>query len=167
MTKLRQLGDVTRTQYREVRAESTYQAARAVGSIRAACLRDKYVPRPGALVKWVQNNIPALSNIEYLGSEKHPQTSYKRARIGGVTADELMRYQPDFIDLYGMDFGSLSAHVAFEVIELGVQHNLRWQPELSEVPKLQAHYFMDANSRRYALGAQGADTQLLLASFGI
>lgn len=100
----------------------------------------------------------------YLGSEKHPQMAYKRARIGGVSPGELMRARVEFEDIFGMTFGSIKARAAFEVLMTGVQHNMRWQPQNSVIPELRRHYRMDSASRLYALGAHRADMALILSS---
>lgn len=166
MQKLKQDGQVSRAQFNEVKAEAAHLASRAVKSVRAAWEEEDIINRPDLLVKWCQKNISQLQNIVYLGSEKHPQMTYKRARIGGVTPGELMDSRLDFEDLYGIEYGSIKARAAYEALMNGVQHNMRWNPEKTLVPTLSQHYFMDSTNRLYALGAQGADTQLMLNSFG-
>lgn len=100
----------------------------------------------------------------YLGSEKHPQMAYKRARIGGISPGQLVNARIEFEFVFGMEFGSTKASAAFEVLMTGVQHNMRWQPQNSVVPVLRHHYRMDAASRVYALAAHRADMPLILSS---
>ena len=135
-----------------------------MNSIRTAWEEEHIVHRPDCLVDWTQDNVPDLRNIIYLGSEKHPQMAYKRARIGGITPGDLMRARVEFEDIFGMSFGSIKARTAFEVLMTGVQHNMRWQPQNSVIPQLQRHYRMDAASRVYALAAHRADMPLILSS---
>jgi hypothetical protein len=164
MKLLKKRGQVSRQQYNEVKAEASNLAARAVNSIRTAWEEEESIRRPDCLVSWTQNNVPPLANITYLGSEKHPQMSYRRARIGGVTPGDLMDARIEFEDIYGMEYGSIKARTAFEVLMTGVQHNMRWEPELSVIPALSLHYRMDAQSRTYALAAHRADMPLILSS---
>lgn len=135
-----------------------------MNSIKTAWEEECVIYRPDYLVDWTQDNVPELRNIIYLGSQKHPQTTYKRARIGGVTPGELLASRLEFEDLYGMSFGSVKARAAYEVLMTGVQHNMRWQPEQSIVPLLNRHYRMDAGSRVYALAAARADVPLLTSA---
>lgn len=165
MSELKKSGPVSRQEFAEVKAEAAYNGARAVNSIKTAWEEEVIFKRPDYLVEWTQDNVPELRNILYLGSEKHPQMAYKRARIGGVTPGDLMRARNEFEDLYGMAFGSVTARAAFEVLMTGVQHNMRWQPENSVLPVLRRHYRMDALSRVYALAAHRANTDLILSSF--
>lgn len=166
MHGLKKLGPISAEHYQEVVAEAAYLSGRGCNSIRRAW-DDYELPcntNPQGIAEWVQANIKGLANLEYLGSEKHPQTSYKRARFGGVTHTDLEANKLEFLRQYGMEFGSVFAERDFKVLQSGLQHNLRWQPENSTVPLLRVHYNADAHSRRYALGAQGGDTPLLAST---
>lgn len=164
MKELRRLGPVSRSQYREVKAEAIYLAAGGCNSYRAAQDAPEACRRPDLVVKWTQRNIPELSSIEYNGSEKHPQKAFTRGRIGGITSDDLMRSQMEFIDLYGMEFGSVKADIAFKTLSVGIQQNMRFEEGQSVVPLLESHYYADTTSRTYALAAQKGDIPLLLSA---
>ena len=157
-------GDLSRAAYYEVVAEATHITSRFINSIAGSYGHEYAMRRPQDVVKWTKANVPPLSSITYLGSETHPQTGYKRARVGGITPYELDTYKQDFLYYYGREHGSQAAQYAFDVLCNGVQHNMRWEPENSVVPMLQTHYHIDAHSKVYALAVQNGDTRLLGAA---
>ena len=167
MRSLKSNGPVSRQQFCEVRAEAAHLASRAVNSVRSAWEEDAIIHSPDKLVEWTKTNVAELYNMTYLGSVKHPQIAYRRARIGGVTPGDLEQARNEFEMVYGMEHNSIAARAAYEVLMTGVQFNMRWQPEQSVVPALRKHYRMDGASRVYALGAQRADIQLLGAALDL
>ena len=164
MKELRRLGPVSRSQYREVKAEAAYLAAGSCNSYRVAMDSPEACRRPDLVVKWTKRNIPELSSIVYNGSRKHPQKGFTRGCIGGITADDLMRSQIEFIDLYGMEFNSVKADIAFKTLTVGIQQNMRFEEGQSLIPLLATHYYADATSRTYALAAQKGDIPLLVST---
>lgn len=145
-----------RQQYREVLAESKYQASRYAGSVKEGWEADVAFRWPQTLPSWCKKNMPKLS-IRYLGSDRHPQTSFRCARFDGVTATELMVHEMEFKELYGMAYGSARAEQAFNCIRNGIQHQFRFDQSESVVTELGLHYFLDATDRDYALKAQNGN----------
>ena len=146
-------------------AESHYLASRTANSVQQGWEQAVAWKRPQDIPALCEKYVPELRNLVYLGSEEHPQLSYKRARFGGVTPMELMRYEADFIEEIGMrtKYTSNEVRAMFITVRNGLQHNMRWDRSLSVTPEMRMHYKADATSRVYALCAQNGDTDLIKA----
>jgi len=155
----------TRPQYRELMAEVNYLGSRSVNSVQRGWDQTSVCKRPQDIPALCEKYVPELRRLVYLGSEYHPQLSYKRARFGGVTVDELMRHEADFIEEIGMrtDYTNSEVRAMYCTVRNGLQHNMRWDTSASATPQMRMHYNADATSRVYALCAQNGDTDLIKA----
>lgn len=146
-------------------AEVNYLSGRNNNSVQTGWSQDVCWRRPQDIPHLCELYVPELRSLVYLGSECHPQLFYKRARFAGITADQLMRYEQDFIEEIGMrtHYTDSEVRAMYATVRNGIQHNMRWDSNSSTLPALHAHYKADANSRVYALCAQNGDTDLIKA----
>ena len=155
---------MSRERWREIQTLGSHLASRSVNSVKRGFDHEVTFKRPQDLPDFCKNYFPEWASLVYLGSEKHPQTSHKRARFSGLTSNMLLRGERAFKDTYGMHaLDSVLADAAYNCIMNGILYNFTWDSSNSVVPELHAHYVMDRTNRLYALRCQNGDMSLLLS----